>query len=273
MQLEEIVVNYKRRKPLHRLTAVIGVGLLLPALYGWINTDIGGIESRKSQAALERTTSETTLQKFIEQKKDAPRLEERLKFTENEMADARKRLPSEYYIDLVIQKIGLLANKAKVSLKLFSPGEEAIVQGAVPYVEMPIKVEVTGGYNEIAQFYDALVHFDAMVHIRNMELKSSSAEGDKGQQGSHSGDQNLDVSQRFEMEVRKHQIVASMVLVLFRSMKPDESAGHPGKDVAPPPATDPSKPGAKKAASALEPGTPPPLPPLPPKPSSKNEGE
>ena len=260
MQVEELVINYKRRKPSQRLAALIGIGLLFPALWGWINTDIGGIESRKSQAALEKTNSEAELQKFIEQKKDAPRLEERLKFTENEMADARKRLPSEYYIDLMIQKIGVLANRAKVSLKLFSPGEEAVVQGQVPYVEMPIKVEVTGGYNEIAQFYDAIVHFDSMIHIRNMEFHTSANEEGRVSKSSRSSEQNLDVSQRFESEVRNHQIVASMLLVLFRSMKPDESLSGPanGGAFGPPPIADPSKSGNKNSAVSTPPNTQPP---------------
>lgn len=256
MQLEELVINYKRRKPGQRLAAVIGIGLLLPALWGWINTDIGAIEGRKSQAASEKNASETQLQKFIEQKKDAPRLEERLKFTENEMADAKKRLPSEYFIDLMIQKLGVLANKAKVSLKLFSPGEEAVVQGQVPYVEMPIKVEVAGGYNEIAQFYDAIVHFDSMIHIRNMEFNSAKIDGDRLGESSSLGEKNLDVSQRFEKEVRNHQVAASMQMVLFRSMKPDESFADPAKGGAPPPAADLSKPGSKKSGAA----TPPPPP-------------
>ncbi|MEI8025097.1 MAG: type 4a pilus biogenesis protein PilO [Pseudomonadota bacterium] len=268
MQLEELVINYKRRKPGQRLAAVIGVGLLLPALWGWISTDIGAIEGNKTQATSEKTASESELQKFIEQKKDAPRLEERLKFTENEMADAKKRLPSEYFIDLMIQKLGVLANKAKVSLKLFNPGEEAVVQGQVPYVEMPIKVKVSGGYNEIAQFYDAIVHFDSMIHIRNMEFNSATVQGEVTGPSSRSGEQNLDVSQKFEKEVRNHQVEASMQLVLFRSMKPDESFADHAKDGAPPPPADPSKPGSKKSGAA----TPPP-PPMPPGKQIKDGGE
>jgi len=222
MDIEEIKLKYKTIPLARRLGAVIGLGLLLPALYGWIFTDIGAIEGRKSEAMQEKSSSETQLQKFIEQKKDAPRLEEQLKFTESEMAEARQRLPSDYFLDLMIQRLGLLANKAKVTLKLFSPGEESVIQGPAPYVEMPIKLKVAGGYNEIAQFYDAIVHFDTMIHIRNMDLKPELTGPESGSQKATIGEQATDVAQKFEMEVKKHQVVSTMVLVLFRSMRPDE---------------------------------------------------
>ena len=271
MQKEEIIANYKRRKPTHRLGAAIGIGLLLPALWGWVNTDIGEIEARKSQAVSEKDSSEIHLNRLIAQKKNAPRLEEQLKFTESELVEARKRLPSEYFIDLMIQRLGLLANKAKVTLKLFSPGEESIVQGPVQYVEMPIKMEVIGGFNEIAQFYDAIVHFDTMIHIRNVELKSSKASEENKSEKDPSTlapKEELDVSQKFEMESKSHQVLGSMTLVLFRSMRQDEtSVGN-----APPGSSQQAGQPANSSSSALAQGIPPPATPPPSAPPSPSPG-
>jgi Tfp pilus assembly protein PilO len=275
MNFQELIINYKRRSRRFRLILVLLGGLILPLLYGWVNLDISAIESGREESQVKKERADHTLKKLIEQKKNAPRLEEQLKFTEGELASAKKRLPDEYFLDQMIQKIGLSARNAKVTLKLFTPGQESVVGGEVQYVEMPIAISLVGTYSGIAQFADSIVHYDTMLNLRNMDLKSvrQEKERSKSQSGfaSTNKQEDLDLASRFDEEVKSKRVEASMELVLFRSLKNGEQLpGSKGPETAMSGSTNGKQPPAiaSKPADSPVPSEPvkPRPPPLPPKP-------
>lgn len=261
MNLPELVISYKRKSQRFRLVLVLLAGLIVPLLYGWYNLDIAAIESSREEAQVKKENADRQLKKLIEQKKNAPRLEEQLKFTEGELATAQKRLPDDYFLDQMIQKVGLSARNAKVTLKMFTPGQESVVGGEVQYVELPIAISLTGTYNAIAQFADSIVHYDTMLNLRNLNLKSIKQESDSPSRvrlaAANTQASEPDLATKFEEEVKMKKVEATMELVLFRSLKNGEHL--PGMKGA-----DPSLSGAPPQNA----GAPPPAPPTPPQPGN-----
>jgi type IV pilus assembly protein PilO len=265
MNLPELVISYKRKSQRFRLVLVLLAGLILPLLWGWVNLDIAAIESSREEAQVKRENADRQLKKLIEQKKNAPRLEEQLKFTEGELATAQKRLPDDYFLDQMIQKVGLSARNAKVTLKMFTPGQESVVGGEVQYVELPITISLIGTYNAIAQFADSIVHYDTMLNLRNLNLRATKQEVDSASRARLAAAANTqasepDLATKFEEEVKTKRVEATMELVLFRSLRNGEHL--PGMKGADPslsgvPPQNPGAPPPPQPGSPPQPGNPP----------------
>lgn len=226
---EEIRLKYKIMEPWKRLFIAGIVGLLLPFVWVYLESDLAIIQAAKDEAMAKKEQTEVRLNKLIAQKKNAPRLEEQLSFTKEQLVEARRNLPDNYFMDQILSKVGMSALRAKVELLTFTPQKENVVGDEERYMELPLALKVRGGYGQIGQFVDNLVHFENMVHVRNIEIKDTQ---DKNAQNAAAkdlaGTMSRSLAARLADEFKEKKLEATMELVVFRSLKPGESISNSG---------------------------------------------
>lgn len=230
--LNELLLKYKILQSWKRALITLIFGLTAPVAYSYLQSEVSIIEAAKEESLSRKEQTETKLNGLIKKKKDAPRLEEQKKFTEEQLVEARKHLPDNYFIDQILNKTGLAAMKAKVDLLSFTPGAEATVQGEEQYKELPLALKVRGSYSGIGQFVDNLVHFENMVHVRNLKIKAENRETviDTVPSGNTSPSQIKSLATRLKEELKDVNLEATMDLVIFRSLRSGEGEAFNNAD-------------------------------------------
>ena len=90
-----------------------------------------------------------------------------------------KLLPDKKEIPSLLEGISKSGRHSGLEFLLFQP-EPEIPKGF--YAEIPVKIEVVGGYHNLALFFDKVARLSRIVNISNVEIKgarsSKGAEGD-----------------------------------------------------------------------------------------------
>ena len=92
-----------------------------------------------------------------------------------ELTKALRRLPNSKELPVLLTDITSLGKKSGLEFQSFKPGRE---KGRGFYAEVPISIEVLGGYHDVGMFFDRLARLDRIVNVSNitMELASRGAE-------------------------------------------------------------------------------------------------
>lgn len=127
-------------------------------------------QDRMTQAITARERAEQAFNKAKQQKDNLPRLALLLESTEFELKEASKKLPNEFKMDEILQKTSTLANNVGLFLEDFTPGKGEISGDTFKYLTMPVKIQLTGAFDQVVRFYDQIVHLDLLVHIKNIKF-------------------------------------------------------------------------------------------------------
>ncbi len=113
-----------------------------------------------------------------------PELRKQAKEVEIEFKRASVSLPTGKEIPRLLQDISASGREAGLEFALFQPNPEIPKQF---YAEIPISLKVTGGYHQVASFFDKVSRMNRIVNIKDLTLSLST--------GSAGGDwQNLSAS-------------------------------------------------------------------------------
>jgi len=116
--------------------------------------------------------------KYKEQKAvadDLTTFQQNTKKLEEDLRIALTQLPREKEIPTLLRDIYTLGRKSGVEFKSFQPQGEV---GRKLYAEVPIKLQLSGGYHEIAVFFDRIGKLSRIVNISEIDLQGS-AQKDK----------------------------------------------------------------------------------------------
>jgi len=123
--------------------------------------------------AIKRTENKITkLQQQISKAKktadDLAKFKKEQEKVEAQFAQALKLLPNKSEIPNFLSSISQLGNESNLDFDLFNPkGEKA--QGF--YMEIPVSMQVTGNYHDIAIFFDKIGRMERIVNITNVSMK------------------------------------------------------------------------------------------------------
>lgn len=98
------------------------------------------------------------------------------KKTEQEFKEALKLLPDKEEIPTLLTSISNLGAQSGLEFLLFQPQKE------VPrnfYAEIPLKLEVTGPYHNVATFFDQVSRLSRIVNIGNVKMTQMKAAKNK----------------------------------------------------------------------------------------------
>ncbi|PIR23929.1 MAG: hypothetical protein COV44_00520 [Deltaproteobacteria bacterium CG11_big_fil_rev_8_21_14_0_20_45_16] len=129
-------------------------------------------ELEKKSESLRRERDDLD-RKYKEQKAVAdnlPTFQQNTKKLEEDLNAALTQLPRSKEIPSLLRDIFTLGMKSGVEFKSFEPQKEA---NKSLYAELPLKLQIVGGYHEIAVFFDRIGKMSRIVNVSNLDVNSS----------------------------------------------------------------------------------------------------
>lgn len=143
--------------------AAIEVFLFKQQQWNRLDEEFGSLQ--RSHAELDRRYRE---QKAIAD--DLANFQANIRRLEEDLRIALTQLPKEKEIPTLLRDIYTLGKKSGVDFKVFQPGGE---QPKKLYAEVPIKLQLTGNYHEVAVFFDRIGKLSRIVNISDIDLAQS----------------------------------------------------------------------------------------------------
>jgi type IV pilus assembly protein PilO len=156
----------EKLKMIHRILILVGTIVLLAGIFvalvyipksqeiTRLNNEIASLEKQINQAKIKART----LKKF-----EAEQVEVEAQFRE-----ALKLLPNEREIPTLLRSITQLGSDANLEFRLFSPNKE---KARDFYIEIPVSMEVSGTYHDVATFFDKVGRMKRIVNILDISMK------------------------------------------------------------------------------------------------------
>jgi len=149
-----------------RVLIFAGTIVLLAGLYIWF------VHIPKTKEITQLRTSITNIESQIAlakiKAKNLEKLEADYANAQEELQFAIKLLPTTSEIPNLLKNITKLGNESRLDFILFSPKKEVPKEF---YVEIPVSMEVNGGYHDVAVFFDKVGKLDRIVNVVDVAMK------------------------------------------------------------------------------------------------------
>jgi Tfp pilus assembly protein PilO len=133
------------------------------------------IEEQLVQKNMELEQQKTTFNNKRSQANRMPELIETLAFTQNQMEEAKKSLPDDFFIEDFLAKLATFALENKALMMEFTPAEKPTVEGAgYRYESLTIDVKFEGAFEQVMAFMDEVAHLQKMVQITSISMAGKS---------------------------------------------------------------------------------------------------
>jgi type IV pilus assembly protein PilO len=156
----------ERIKTAHRILIFVGTIALLTGLFVWLV-----VWPWTSEIAQKRQEIQSLDQKIYQAKiraKDLPKFEAELKEVNAQFQEALRLLPNEREIPNLLRSITEVGTEAHLDFRYFSPQKERAKEF---YYEIPVAIEVSGSYHNVASFFDAVGRMERIVNILEVSMK------------------------------------------------------------------------------------------------------
>jgi type IV pilus assembly protein PilO len=137
-------------------------GLFIYFIYIPMISDI-----RKNEKVLAET--ETTIRNNDERIKKLAELEQEVVTLNAKLKVLSEQLPQETEVSTLLGEIQGLVNKSGLTLKLWKP-EKRRTHSSGLYEEIPISVDLIGGYHNVGVFFDSIGKVKRIVNILNIKM-------------------------------------------------------------------------------------------------------
>ena len=216
MELDDLKDRYKGIPVWGRCVAALVLGTL-PGLY--IYSEQGdGLDQELASAKSRVVAAEKDLSSKMTDKAQIPKLEQTLAFTQDQLEKAKKSLPDKFDIDDLLQKTASIAREVGVQLKSFEPSKPVTQsQGAVRYVQLPVAINMSGRFHQIATYLDRLAHLETAIFVRGLQLQRQMGGGERGEAQVELSEHQKNVEARKNMQMQ-----ATYTMVLYRGMSSED---------------------------------------------------
>ena len=107
---------------------------------------------------------------------DLPRFEAEYEQLHQRWAEAAELLPADRQMAALLRKITLAAQETGCQFVVFRPTGQ---KSETYYTEMPLNLQVNGGYHQVGSFLAELANMRRIITVANLKLKTnSSSKGD-----------------------------------------------------------------------------------------------
>jgi type IV pilus assembly protein PilO len=149
-----------------RILILLGTVVFLGGLFIWFvylpkNEEIGKTKTRI--AGLQQKLNRAKVRA-----KSLKKFETEYAQADAEFQEALKLLPNEREIPRLLKTITQLGTDSRLEFRLFRPGKETVRDF---YIEIPVAIEVSGNYHDVAVFFDRVGRMDRIVNILNVSMK------------------------------------------------------------------------------------------------------
>ena len=156
----------EKLKMIHRILILTGTVVLLAGLFVWLvyypkSKEISGLENEIAQ--LDQKINQAKIKA-----RDLAKLEAQHAEVEAQFQEALKLLPNKREIPTLLKTITQLGNDANLEFRFFSPKRE---KPRDFYIEIPVSMEVSGTYHNVATFFDKVGRMERIVNILDVSMK------------------------------------------------------------------------------------------------------
>ena len=142
---------------------VVIIGLYWFLLYRGYSEKLGvqqGILTKKQQELNEQLVILADLPKFRKETEEM----------KNKRQKALEQLPNEKDIDKLLEDISSLAVESGLEILLFKPQQEVRKNF---YAEIPVELKLSGGYHDLALFYDKIASLPRIVNVSELLIEKA----------------------------------------------------------------------------------------------------
>lgn len=168
MELPKIDLDVLRTIPLVQKIALVAIvlGLIWVMFYFYFfepqNLQIAQLESQIDKSNKEVQTLTLKIKHMDE-------LIAASKQLEIEIAKKKERLPPKEEAIMLLKQLTDLSVRLGLDVKLWKPGKARLHKSKL-YVQMPVNVEVAGGYHTVAMFFDRVAHLQRIVNVSDLKM-------------------------------------------------------------------------------------------------------
>ena len=117
-------------------------------------------------------SAKTKLARLKNVEKNLRAFKKKYRDTELKFKQALKLLPDKHEIPTLLSSISNLGAQSGLEFLLFQPQKEV---NRNFYAEIPLKIEVTGPYHNVATFFDKVSRLSRIVNIGNLKMTAAKA--------------------------------------------------------------------------------------------------
>ncbi|MEB2343682.1 MAG: type 4a pilus biogenesis protein PilO [Deltaproteobacteria bacterium] len=155
----------------YRMAAIPVLCALVLGLYGFLLY-------KPASASLEQVAAkERNLQRQVSEVRaivaNLAAFEQELSDLEQKLKLALRQLPDSKELPVLLTDISSLGKDAGLEFKLFKPKAEVVRDF---YAEVPIEIEFSGSYHDIARFFDKVSKLPRIVNVNRMVMKLADAD-------------------------------------------------------------------------------------------------
>lgn len=151
------------------LAQVLIVALFWTLLYSPTSEDLVRLEQQNS----ELTTKKEQVRLRAENREQ---FEAELQQLTSDLRQALRELPNDREIPEFLKRISQVAKKVGLEIRRFQPMSESLREY---YAEVPVALQVTGSYHEVAMFFDRLSKLNRIVYVKDIDLTEPVERGGK----------------------------------------------------------------------------------------------
>ncbi len=165
MEKESFIAKVEKIKMPVRIAIVAATLVFLAGIFVWfiylpMSEEIGTM--RQEVATLEQKLNQVIIRSRAENKLQAEFAEVNHQFQE-----ALKLLPNTKEIPSLLKGITQLGTDSQLEFRLFSPQKESSRDF---FMEIPVSIEVSGTYHNVAMFFEKVGQMERIVNILNVSM-------------------------------------------------------------------------------------------------------
>ncbi len=149
----------------HRVLIFAGTVVILIALFVWLIYMPKTAEIKTLTTQLDKLEKQLRLAKA--RARNLEKLEKELAKAQGDLQFALRLLPTTSEIPNLLKSITKLGNDSNLEFLLFSPQREVSREY---FIEIPVNIEVRGGYHDVALFFDKVSKLDRIVNVVNVSM-------------------------------------------------------------------------------------------------------
>jgi type IV pilus assembly protein PilO len=162
---ESLIEKVEKIKMLYRIFILVGSFLLLGSVFVFL------VYLPKAEKISQTTKEIEGLQIQINKAKitvkDLAKLEKEEAQIDAQFMEALKLLPNEREIPSLLRNVTELGNQSNLKFRLFRPTNE---RPRDFFIEIPVSVEVSGKYHNVAVFFDRVGRMKRIMNILNVTM-------------------------------------------------------------------------------------------------------
>jgi type IV pilus assembly protein PilO len=172
--MEQLIEKIMKAPPAVRWGGLAGAivlvtGLCFLLIIMPLSDEIGAQVAQQRQLEIQLAEKQEIEQNLSERRRQMEALEQKL-------ADALTQLPENASVDELLAQLNEVGRKAGLEISAVEPQQE---QSQEFYARVPVKMQVTGNYHEIAMFLQDVSTLQRVVNINNIKLSSPTLTNDK----------------------------------------------------------------------------------------------